>query len=139
MQFLSHIPWIVKILSTLGIILVANRLLKNLSLSVVLGALALALLSGHSTTAFLSISGHTLFSPANLSLLIVIAQINFLSVQMAETKMMQDLVGLIQSRLSPRASMAVLPAVIGLLPVPGGALFSAPLVDECDMGKKSHP
>jgi hypothetical protein len=29
--------------------------------------------------------------------------------------------------------MAVLPAVIGLLPMPGGALFSAPLVDSCDV------
>ncbi|NLW55910.1 MAG: DUF401 family protein [Firmicutes bacterium] len=139
MQFISNIPWIVKILSTLGVILVANRLFKNLSLAVVIGTLALALLSGHSTATFLSISSNTLFSWANLSLLIAIAQINFLSAQMAETKIMQDLVGLIQSRLSPRVSMAVLPSVIGLLPVPGGALFSAPLVDECDIEKKSHP
>ncbi len=33
----------------------------------------------------------------------------------------------------------VLPAVIGLLPMPGGALFSAPLVDECDVHGELDP
>ena len=87
----------------------------------------------------MSISGGTLSSLSTLTLLIAITQINFLTSQMAATNMMQDLVNLIQSRVSTRASMAVLPAVIGLLPVPGGALFSAPLVANCDVDKKNDP
>lgn len=51
---------------------------------------------------------------------------------MSETGVMKDLVRSINNGLSKRTSMAVLPAVIGLLPMPGGALFSAPLVDQCD-------
>jgi len=35
--------------------------------------------------------------------------------------------------------MAVLPAVIGLLPMPGGALFSAPLVEDCDEHNEVPP
>ncbi len=139
MQFLSNIPWIVKILGTLGIILVANRLLRNLSLALAVGSLTLAFLSGHSAATIFSISGQTLSSLSTIGLLIAITQINILNSQMAATDMLQDLVGLIQSRVSPRTSMAVLPVVIGLLPVPGGALFSAPLVDNCDAGKNTDP
>ncbi|MCK5802729.1 MAG: DUF401 family protein, partial [Lentisphaeria bacterium] len=33
-------------------------------------------------------------------------------------------------------AIAALPAIIGLLPMPGGAIFSAPLVDDCDPEKR---
>jgi len=41
-------------------------------------------------------------------------------------------VAVLRARLSRRGAIAMLPAVIGFLPMPGGALFSAPLVDRCD-------
>jgi len=45
---------------------------------------------------------------------------------------LNDMVSWVTSRMHTRLSMAVLPAIIGFLPMPGGALFSAPLVDDCD-------
>lgn len=42
--------------------------------------------------------------------------------------------GLMHISGDPRVSMAALPAIIGLLPSPGGARFSAPLVEEASKG-----
>ena len=63
----------------------------------------------------------------------------WLSDQMNKTGMMNELVVAVSERVSRRASMAVIPAVIGLLPMPGGAIFSAPLVDSCDTEQKVLP
>jgi len=45
---------------------------------------------------------------------------------------MTDLVYAIEGRFPSTAAVAALPAAIGLLPMPGGALFSAPLIDQYD-------
>jgi len=72
-------------------------------------------------------------------LILVIFQVMWLSAQMDKSGVMKELVIAIRERVSHRMSMAVLPAVIGLLPMPGGAIFSAPLVDSCDPEKKVSP
>ena len=65
-------------------------------------------------------------------------QVIGLSNQMSSTGTMKKLVTAVRSRVSQRTSMALLPAVIGLLPMPGGAIFSAPLVDDCDPSKNVY-
>jgi hypothetical protein len=52
---------------------------------------------------------------------------------------MKALVAGVQARVPQRAALAILPAVIGLLPMPGGAIFSAPLVDEVDARRALMP
>jgi integral membrane protein (TIGR00529 family) len=68
-----------------------------------------------------------------LMLSVIILQVIWLSSQMEATGVMRDLVESLLARFSRRTSVAMLPAVIGLLPMPGGALFSAPLVGRCDL------
>ncbi len=126
------VPVVVKVLGTLAAILVINRLCRQLMLAVATGALVLAVWSGHSAGRIASITWERLVSPDHLLLLAVVLEVIWLSRQMAESGVMKDLVDAIRARLSRRGSMAVLPAVIGFLPMPGGALFSAPLVDGCD-------
>jgi len=65
-------------------------------------------------------------------LMIVIFLIIWLSNQMDLTGVMEELVKTIRARVSSRAALAAMPAVIGLLPMSGGAIFSAPMVDSCD-------
>lgn len=65
----------------------------------------------------------------------VVILIVWLSSQMAEAGIMKELVATVRGRVSQRTAMGLLPALIGLLPMPGGALFSAPLVDDCDHTK----
>ena len=126
------VPIIVKILVSLALILVGNKLFHNLSAAVALGTLVLALWSGHGPAEIAGIAADRFFSLDNGLLLMVVILVIWLSSQMDKTGIMRDLVGSLRAFLSPRSSMAVLPAVIGLLPMPGGALFSAPLVDDCD-------
>lgn len=139
MSPLTGIPWIIKILGTLTLILVLNRLLKNLIVSVFIGILTLAILSGHPLTAALNIAWTRFSSVDNIFLLIVIFQVICLSEQMSKTGTMKDLVQTVQGRLTKRGAIAALPALIGFLPMPGGALFSAPLVDDCDPSGNISP
>ncbi|MDY7029763.1 MAG: DUF401 family protein [Spirochaetota bacterium] len=126
------VPIIIKIFISLAVILIGNKILRNLSLAVVLSTLLLAVWSGHSLISIARISSERFFSLDNTALLTVVLLVIWLSSQMDRTFIMRDLVSSLRSMLSPRSAMAVLPAVIGLLPMPGGALFSAPLVDDCD-------
>ena len=49
---------------------------------------------------------------------------------MKETKLIDDLIRGLKTILATRNLVAVIPAIIGLMPMPGGALLSAPLIDK---------
>ncbi len=139
MDFLFDIPFVFRVLLSLVVILVANKLLKQLLLSLLIGTIGLALWCGHSFETILSISWERFSSLDNLLLMMVVAQVIWLSTQMAKTGTMSELVNSVRTLVSRRTAMAVLPAVIGLLPMPGGAIFSAPLVDDCDRDNSIEP
>lgn len=125
-------PVIIKVLASLALILIANSVCRHLFPSVLLGTGILAAWCGHPASAALDIAWARFSSPDNLLLMAVVLQVIYLSAQMSEAGMMRDLVEAVRLRISRRASVAALPAVIGFLPMPGGALFSAPLVESCD-------
>ncbi len=139
LELVQSAPVLVKVLGSLGMILVMTRFCKYLAVSIAVGTLLLGFWCGHSLPEMLEIAWARFWSVDNFLLLFVIFQVIALSSQMAETGIMPDLVDAVRARVSPRGSMAVLPAVIGLLPMPGGALFSAPLVDSCDVNGTIHP
>lgn len=128
-----------KILLSLAVILVANKMVKNLSLSIGIGAVSIALWSGQDLTAIINIGGERLLSRDNITLMILISLVISLSNQMNRSGLMRDLVSALGSRISKRGTLGALPAFIGLLPMPGGALFSAPLLDDCDDDAELSP
>jgi integral membrane protein (TIGR00529 family) len=132
MDFLLAAPLLAKVLGTLALILLLNRLLKNLSAAVAAGTLILGLWAGHSPAAIAAIAWRRTVSADNLMLLAVIILVNYLGDLMSRTGVMADLVAVVRARVPRRLSLAALPAVIGFLPMPGGALFSAPLVASWD-------
>jgi len=70
-------------------------------------------------------------APAGIQLLALILLITFLGHVLEHAESLQQLMGALRGILRDRrAAMAVAPAFIGLLPMPGGALFSAPMVGE---------
>jgi len=135
MNQILTVPCLVKVLATLGIILLINRFTKMLALAIMVGAITMAFWVGHSPVAAASIAWERFSTLDNILLLTIVFQIIWLSSQMKETGVMKDLVKSVQSGLPRQFAIAVLPAVIGLLPMPGGAIFSAPLVDECGRGE----
>ncbi len=139
MEILFTIPYIIKVLLSLVFILVINRLTDRLYLAVICGAVFLGFISGHGPESIAKITADKAASPNTLFLMFIIFQVIWLSRQMSDTGVMKDLVASVNKGVSKRTSMAVLPAAIGLLPMPGGALFSAPLVDECDTTNDIDP
>ena len=134
-DLILNTPYLIRIISTLIIILLLNKTFNNLIISVFIGTITLALWSGHSFQKIFFISWERFSSINNIFLLIIVFQVIFLSSQMQKSNVMNDLVINIRSKISQKASLAVLPAIIGLLPMPGGALFSAPMIDDLDHDK----
>ena len=138
-EWIQQTPVILKVLGSLLVILLVNSATKRLLAAAVVGTLCLAVWLGFPAGDAVAIAWSRLASTRNTCLLAIIFQVVWLSSQMAETGVMRDLVRAVQSRMSPRAACAVLPAMIGLLPMPGGAAFSAPLVEQCDRDGQIDP
>lgn len=126
MGFVAPIPAIIISLCFLGILLY-----KRLNLGIVLSVTALLL-------AFLALDWQTIptviyeasIDPLTISVVLATFGIMLLSQLYRETGLINDLSeNLIRIIKEPKVVLSVLPAVIGLLPVSGGALMSAPLVD----------
>jgi hypothetical protein len=139
LDLLLSAPVLVKVTGTLGLILLINLLRVPLMYAILLGALILAVWSGHSPAAIGDIAWQQCLSTDTLLLMVVIFQVIWLSSQMEAVGTMRDLVAALRRRFPHRAAIAMLPAVIGFLPMPGGAIFSAPLVDQCDVDRKVAP
>ena len=133
LETLLAVPAIAKVLISLAVISLLSAFRLRLILCVLTGTLALAFWSGHTPAGMLSITWTRISATNTVMLSGIILQVIWLSSQMDATGVMQDLVESLLARFSRRTSVAVLPAVIGLLPMPGGALFSAPLVGRCDL------
>lgn len=135
MEYILSAPVMVKILVSLAVMLAADKFIRNLPLSMALGIAVLAAWSGHSFSAAVSIAYNKIMSFDYIILIIMVFMLVWLSSQMKESRIMEDLVTALKTRLSGKMLFAAVPAVIGLIPMPGGALFSAPLVDNCDTDK----
>ncbi len=131
-ELLLDLPVLFKVMGTLVFILILNRLSKSMIISIGLGTLLLAFWSGHSMYSMADIAWRRFSSRDNIMLIAIVLLVIWLSTLMSKTGVMKDLVNVIQVRMPHRLAFAALPAVIGLLPMPGGAIFSAPLVERYD-------
>jgi hypothetical protein len=129
---LQNIPYVLRLVLSLFALLAVQRVLSRLEIAALAAIVLLALLLGHSPATALEVMIPGMLSLDTIFLGIVVLQVIWLSMQMKEAGILDDLVRGIQERFSSRLSMAMLPAIIGFLPMPGGAYFSAPLVDRCD-------
>ena len=113
-----------------SLILILNRLRVQLSLSLLIGSLLLALLTDLGLEAWIRGAVSAITSLLTLSLVAIIWLILIMSRLMEGSGHMKRLVDSF-TRLSRDARIvgSVMPALIGLLPMPGGALFSAPMVE----------
>ena len=113
-----------------GLILILNRLRLHLSLALLIGSLILGLWMGMGHEGFMLSLIKSISSMQTISLLLIVGLIMVMSRIMEESGHMARLVNSF-SGLSkdPRTVGSVMSALIGLLPMPGGALFSAPMVD----------
>ena len=108
-------------------ILVLKRV--NQALAIFAGVLALGLLTLLPPLNYVNVLMNVLGSWANYELLLSIALIGCLGNLLKDTGIMSDLMAELRKFLSPRSIVALIPALMGLLPMPGGALLSAPMIE----------
>lgn len=126
---LNMIPAVVRVLGVFVLVLLAIKTKWSLGNTFLAATVALGLIFCMSPMAILTSMGSSLLHPKTLSLSIVVSLILVLSHSLEKAGQMERLLnefkGLIRR---PQVKMVIFPALIGLLPMPGGAIFSAPMV-----------
>jgi len=127
--FFSALPAILRIFFAFLIILFAIQKKWSLGSAFLIGAILLGLLFGMAPLAILQSLAHSLTDAKTVSLGIIVSLILVLSHSMEKAGQMQRLLDRFQGLVvTPRVNLVIFPALIGLLPMPGGAIFSAPMV-----------
>jgi uncharacterized protein len=126
---MEHIPALFKLLIVFTLMLGGMRFKLSLGNAFMMGAIAMGLLFEQHPFAIIRSAGHALIDPKTLALSGVVGLILVLSHSMEKTGQMTRLLdgfkGLIRHE---GLNIIIFPALIGLLPMPGGAIFSAPMV-----------
>jgi len=134
---LSGIPVLALVALVFALVVAATAKNVHLGLAALAGGLVFALLRGLSPLAILRTSVEELLDPDALLLLVLVTAIMMLSAAMKASGALAAFsraVGLVAP--APRASLALTPLLIGTLPMPGGAILSAPLVEALDPERK---
>lgn len=118
----------------------------NFGLSLIIGSLVIGLFSLPKVSlvtllkAFIKASIYSVdsgqFNTETLELALLMTLIYMLAKLMQETGAIRQLIDSLRTFFSKGGILAIIPSVYGLMPVPGGALFSAPMIDE--EGDKFH-
>ncbi len=129
LSFLDSIPAILRVLLVFVLILLAIKRHVSLGNAFMLGAAAMGLVFAMGPLDLVTAAGEALIHPKTLSLAVIVSLILVLSHSLEQSGQMGRLLkgfsGLIRR---PQINLVVFPALIGLLPMPGGAIFSAPMV-----------
>ena len=127
-------------LAAFGLILVLTRLKCPLSIAILAGAVALDVLFGRGPVEILTLSAAGAVQPRTIGLVLVVVLMLVLSETMRRAGQLDEIVVLAKSFLRrPAVTMAALPALIGLMPMPGGAQLSAPMVESAAGGARVRP
>ncbi len=140
METITVLP-LAKILFVFVAMLAGIKFRLGIGPSILGGSVLAAFLFGIPAGQWIIIVGKTLLDFKLILLALIVILIMILSRIMENTgqnkRLMMELSGLLRW---PRFRLAFFPALIGLLPMPGGAVFSAPMVksaaDDQDLGDK---
>ena len=126
---------LLKIFAVFALILFLLRLKWNLGVVMLIGAAALGLLMGLPPVKIASITYKSCIDKSAVSLIVALALIMVLENVLRKTDTLKKLVDSLSGLLGDnRIVMALMPAIIGILPSAGGAYFSAPLVEASSEG-----
>ena len=129
MTFAPGVLPLIKVLAAFGVMLLCIRLRLALGLAILCGGAVLGLLFGMAPGDWLLAAGQALIDPETLFLAGIVALILILSDLQERTGQSKRLMEAMAQRIrSPRTRLGLFPALVGFLPMPGGAIFSAPMV-----------
>jgi integral membrane protein (TIGR00529 family) len=129
------LPAVIKVISCFALILALNRLRVPLSLCLFIGAVAVGFWMGQPAADISRGLVASLTSLETLQLAAIICLILVVSQLMKVSGQLDRIVDKFVAIVHDAATVSVImPALIGLLPMPGGALFSAPMVETAVAG-----
>lgn len=117
------VTWIALLMSLLLLLVISQR---NLALGMFVAATVLGLLT-LSLKGFFGQVGATFSDPSVVSLAVLVGIIAMVGGVLEESGEMENLVR--NMRIGKRPFLGASPALLGMLPMPGGALLSAPMVE----------
>ncbi len=120
----------VKLVMVFALMLFGIRLHCGLGVSVLFGSFVMALLFGISPMDWFYLAIDIFSDTSILVIWCVVVCVLSLSHIMESTKQAERFMSALAYRVtSPRVRMVLFPMLIGLLPMPGGAVFSAPMIN----------
>ena len=129
MEFLDHIPALIRIFLVLGIVISGLKFKIPLSYSLLIGGVFLGVFFHMPMGDFFAALKEGTFSIDTLSLVVIVTGILILSNGMSASGRLERIVNSFKELVGEsRITLVTFPALIGLLPMPGGAVFSAPMV-----------
>lgn len=121
---------IIKILCIFAFALLMVKLKIPLGISLTISGIILCFWFGLAVSDVIKIGMNTVTNLQTIFLTVVVITILLLSRLMEQTQQLDEIVTIFKKKFRHTwISSAALPALIGLLPMPGGAVFSAPLID----------
>lgn len=130
MDVLLNIPALIKLATVFTLIIFLTKWRLSLGSALMTGSIILGLWCALSPYQIGTSILRSLLAERTIALCLVVSLILILSYSMEKTGQMRRLLesskGVIQN---VHLSLALFPALIGLLPMPGGAIFSAPMVE----------
>ncbi len=128
---MAQIPVLFKLLIVFSLMLGGMRLKLSLGNAFMMGTVTMGFLFGQPVVAIIESAVHALIDPKTLSLSVVVSLILVLSHSLEKTGQMTRLLNGFRGLIRHEGlNIIVFPALIGLLPMPGGAIFSAPMVKD---------
>ncbi len=141
MEFMIIALPFVKVIAAFCLMLVGIRNKLGLALSILAGGLFMGLIFGLSIDALFKAGSLALVQEKFLFLVTIVGAILILSDALERSGQSARLMDALSGYLvRPRLRLIFFPALIGLLPMPGGAIFSAPMVKavSADMSLKNE-
>jgi uncharacterized protein len=137
MTLLSQLPALIKVGAVFVVVLYAIRRRLSLGNAFMIGTAVLAILFALSPLEMVGSAVNAVVYPKTLCLAIIVSLILVLSSSMEAAGQMHRLLESFQGLVSSaKLNLVIFPALIGLLPMPGGAVFSAPMVKELGRSSK---
>ena len=121
---------ILGVLIALVLIMVLSVRKVKFGISIIIGSLVICVFSGVSPDRFARILVSVFQDNSTYEVVFDVALIGILGYILKETQLITDMIQALSKLLPRKALLALIPAIFGIMPMPGGALISAPLIDK---------
>ena len=117
------------VIASFGIIPLLNKTKISLGVKIIITALVISILSGLAPAVIFGNFLRVFEKPASVEILLIVGIVGIINAIMSEYGLLDKIVSDLSATIkNTRALFMLLPALVGLLAVPGGAIMSAPFI-----------